>query len=471
LVQYRNGAQERRFGRDPRSDSHVVSIEGSGPSVYRMLFILLVAAALSALALASVGAAQGSAATLLKGSFDGHGYGTFANAKAGPVATELGRSAFVPLGCAGTGGETRSNVIDSLEAGDDGRVLRADEVVATAFSDRTSSSAVAKTTSTVSGLNAFDGLITADAVKAVATTSADASKIRTTSRGSKFVNLTIAGEAIDADVATNTRVDLPGIGYVLLKSVNKGGNGTSIGKITVDMITVVVTEDNDYALPVGARIVVAEADSGFRRLEPADELGGQAYAATAASTIDEVENRVGRAAFIAVGCQGTQGKVRSNNVNLLNVEGVLSSGTGRTTAYGESLSTGSVVRTTATVEDVDLLGGLIRADLVKAVAENTRSKSGQTTSSADGSRFVNLTIAGESIDANVPPNTRIDLPGVGYVIVNEQRLLQPTATREQASALVRALHVVVDTGDTLGLPVGTELIVAHAKTTIEPFDR
>jgi hypothetical protein len=301
----------------------------------------------------------------------------------------------------------------------------------------------------------------------VANTSANDRAIRSTPRGSTFVNLRIYGQAIEADVAPNTRVNLPGIGYVLLKSVDKSGDGRRLGAITVDMITVVVTQNNSFGLPIGARVVVADAVSGFSRNQPQSDLGGQAYAATAVSGVEEVENRVGKAAFIFVGCEGTDGKVRRNNVNSLGVEGVLTSGTGTTMAFGKQLRSGGVAKTTSTVEDANLLGGLIQADLLRAVANDTL-RSGRRTSSAEGTRFVNLTIAGQPVSADVPPNTRIDLPGVGYVIVNEQRL--PTGSSGPASRTqVNALHVFVGTANTLGLPVDTELIVAHADTTIRRF--
>jgi hypothetical protein len=219
------------------------------------------------------------------------------------------------------------------------RTLSSNGKLSTVFTEKTSSSARVKNTSTVTGLNGFDGAIKADAIKAVANTSANATTINSTPTGSEFLNLRIAGKAVRSDVAPNTRVNLPGVGYVLLKSVKKDGNGQNLSKITVDMLTVVVTKTNNFDLPVGSRIVVAHAVSGFSRTEPAVILGGQAYAATALTTTNDItandiKNRVGKAAFVVIGCEGTGGKTRTNNVNTLDVGDVLSSGTGKTTAFG-----------------------------------------------------------------------------------------------------------------------------------------
>jgi hypothetical protein len=407
-------------------------------------------------------ATQSDAATLLKGSFRGHAWATFANAEAGPVATTLGRSAFQPCPCKGTDGKTLSNTITSVATTDEGRALKADVTRSTVMAKKETSSAVVKNTSKVTGLSAFDGAITADAIKAVANTSANASTIKSTPRGSTFVNLEIAGEPIDANVAPNTQVDLPGVGQVTLKSVRRNGDGERLGKITVEMLTVVVTEANSFGLPVGSRIVVAHAVSGYSRTDVKAELGGQAYAASALTTTDLIKNRVGRAAYVVVGCEGTGGKVRTNNVNSLDVGQTLSSGTGTTSAYGKQLATGGEAKTTATVEDLSLLNGLITADAVKAVAQDKLSD-GQRTSSTEGSGFVNLIVGGILVPLDAAPNTRLSLPGIGYVIVNEQKV--PTSPTSTARVQVNGLRIVINKVNALGLPVGTQIIVAHADAT------
>jgi len=167
------------------------------------------------------------------------------------LATTLGRSAFQPCPCKGPDGKTLSNTVDSIATSDGGKTLRADGTLSTVFTNKTSSSTVVRNTSQVAGLNAFDGAITADAIKAVANTSANATSIQSNSNGSRFVNLRIADKAISADVAPNTRVNLPGVGYVLLKNVKEGGNGQGLGTITVETLTVVVTKPNDFDLDIG----------------------------------------------------------------------------------------------------------------------------------------------------------------------------------------------------------------------------
>lgn len=421
------------------------------------------------LALAAVwgaSATRGEAETLLKGSFRGGAYGTYANAKAGPVAATLGRSAVQPCPCRGTDGKTLSNTVESLSAGENGRVLKANVTRSTVLADKTASSAKATNTSTVAGLNALDGLITARAINAVANTSANATTINTNVKGSGFVDLRIAGKPIEGDVAANTRVALPGLGHVVLKRTVESGDGKSLGQIRVDMITIVVTRENDFDLPVGSRIVVAHAKSGFSRVQPNAVVSGRAYAATANAKIGNVlQNGIGKAAVIHMSCEGTGGKTRTNNIEALNVGNILFVGTGVTTAFGGKTSSGTVAKMTATVEDASLLDGLISADAIKAVARDT-FKEGKRYSSTQGSHFVNLRVAGVPVAVDAPPNTKIALRGIGYVIINEQSVPSPTS---RARTQVNGLHVFVTKDNALGLPVGAEIIVAHADSAVARF--
>lgn len=407
----------------------------------------------------------------LKGSFRGNAYGTFANATAGNIATQLGRSAYVECLCSGTNGEVQSNLITSLRT--ERRVLAAKAVRTTAYGKKTADTATTKQTSKIVDLNALDGLITADGIKAVAETKAGRNKILSTAGGSHFVNLRIAGQKVPVDIASGSRRNLPGIGHVEIKRVTRSGNGTSSSGIQVEMLRIVVTRSNSFDLPIGAEIVVAHAKSGFVRRQPVVEVGGSAYASTSKTSSLSLRNNTGRSAAIYMGCGGTQGRTRSNNINLLDVPGVLNAGTGRTTAFGGKTSSGTLAKTTATVENLNLLDpdgpgvlpGLVTADLVRAVAKSSYGSGGGTASS-QGSRFVNLMVAGVPIAADVPPNTRANLPGLGFVRLY-QRTLNSGASG--ASASVQMIHLFVTESNDFGLPINTELIIASAKSKAHPF--
>jgi hypothetical protein len=124
------------------------------------------------------------------------------------------------------------------------------------------------------------------------------------------------------------------------------------------------------------------------------------------------------------------------------------------------------------VENVSVLNGLISAANVTAVATTWRDPSGAV-SSAAGSGFVNLVVGGVPVATDVPPNTRVSLPGVGYAVLNEQA--------EAAGGLtVNMIHVFLQgitggvlnplTGSLVGGTLATvgEIIVGSAASGTSP---
>lgn len=132
-----------------------------------------------------------------------------------------------------------------------------------------------------------------------------------------------------------------------------------------------------------------------------------------------------------------------------------------------SITTGQIdqglVSVTASAEaaDVNILNGLIAAKAVLALA--TSYANGTTAASeSDGSTLLSLVIAGVSYADGPPaPNTRVELPGVGYVVLNEQ--ISSGDGVRSTSLTVNMVHVyLVDplTGASAG-----EIVVAAATST------
>ena len=66
-----------------------------------------------------------------------------------------------------------------------------------------------------------------------------------------------------------------------------------------------------------------------------------------------------------------------------------------------------------------MLNGLITADAISTAVVVKKKKSNKVTTRL-GSRLLNLTVAGNAIPVNVAPNTKLDLAGVGTLVINEQ---------------------------------------------------
>ncbi len=171
---------------------------------------------------------------------------------------------------------------------------------------------------------------------------------------------------------------------------------------------------------------------------------------------------------------GTDGAEADAQGSALSVAGALSSDFLNSITSGEIGTAEAGAQSTSSAASVNILNGLITADEVVA---NVMSSAGQggAFSNADGSTLTNLVVAGVPVtsgDAPVAPNTNISLPGVGYVVLNEQI---PSGDGVTSSGLaVNMIHVYLQslTGGTCVLGVCTpgtltntgEIIVGSASS-------
>ena len=129
---------------------------------------------------------------------------------------------------------------------------------------------------------------------------------------------------------------------------------------------------------------------------------------------------------------------------------------------GAANNTASSAQSTSEVESVNLLGGVITADNVTAIASSYVNQSGRA-SDASGSGFANLVVNGVAISATPAPNTRLALPGLGYVVLNEQI---PSGDGVTSSGMtVNMIHVVLQNALT-GIQTG-EVIVGSATSAVK----
>ena len=176
---------------------------------------------------------------------------------------------------------------------------------------------------------------------------------------------------------------------------------------------------------------------------------------------------------------GTDGAEADAAGSALNVAGALSSDFLNSITSGEIGAAEAGAQSTSSAASVNILNGLITADEVVANVMSSAGQSGAV-SDAAGSTFTNLTVAGRSLsgDRAVAPNTNVSLPGVGYVVLNEQI---PTGDGVTSSGLtVNMIHVYLQsiTGGTVdpltgqvigGIPTTTgEIIVGSATSSVGP---
>jgi len=116
------------------------------------------------------------------------------------------------------------------------------------------------TTAEAAKVKVLDGLITADAVLAVATSYANGVAASSEASGSELVGLVVNGLSYgDVTPAPNTRLTLPGVGYVVLNERIRSGDGVHSTGLTVNMIHVYLIDPNLGT--VTGEIVVGAAQS------------------------------------------------------------------------------------------------------------------------------------------------------------------------------------------------------------------
>jgi hypothetical protein len=130
-----------------------------------------------------------------------------------------------------------------------------------------------------------------------------------------------------------------------------------------------------------------------------------------------------------------------------------------TITTGATDTQASTAQSTAHLENVNVLSGLITAETV--IAATSSWVSGAAGRNTLGSTFTNLAVNGVPVasgDYLPAPNTRVNLPGVGYAVLNEQ------IASDGAGIMVNMIHVVLQDALT-GLTIG-EIIVASASSSV-----
>ncbi len=213
--------------------------------------------------------------------------------------------------------------------------------------------------------------------------------------------------------------------------------------------------------------LVVGLTAGFMGASVAQSVAGQAYS-TYVNTPAASSGQAPLAVLPAV--SGTDGAEADAQGSALSVPDALSSDFLNSITSGEIGTTESGAQSTASAADINILNGLITADEVIANVMSRSTASGAA-SNADGSTFQNLVVAGVPVtwgDDVVAPNTNMDLPGVGYVVLNEQI---PSGDGVTSSGMtVNMIHVYLQSaGGLLGGATTTgEIIVGSASSSVGP---
>lgn len=182
----------------------------------------------------------------------GFAYGTQVLVSAGSeVSGQVGKTAAIGTPPGGTAGKTSTNTTATANVPG---VLKASAIISTTTATVSATSAEVTNTNEIAGVNLFDGIITADAIKVTAH-SKKVNGVLTRDLKLEFVNLKVAGNAIPIDVGPNTTINVAGLGKVVINEQIQTSNANRVRGIYVKLL------EPKGGLGTGAEVEVAVAAS------------------------------------------------------------------------------------------------------------------------------------------------------------------------------------------------------------------
>jgi hypothetical protein len=341
--------------------------------------------------------------------------------------------------------------------------------------------------------------VEANALRSVASTSANGSAAFWSSAGSTIANLKVVGLGVPVDLNQTTKITLNplvfGKGSYVAINERSGPNGPPRaglvgGKLTADLtVTMIHVKITGLLKLQSAEIIVGQAiaHSEFLKTfvcEPINRsVSGHAYVA-ATSTGPLVADLLQGFVQIAPGGGNEEQHIVALKVpatgNILGAEvadssaqGVVTQTDARSTSVAEIAGQGTtpacVLKTGTTC--------VVTATAIRSEARSVADGVNGSHSADTGTTFVDAKVLGLALPVNVAPNTTITLPGIGFIVLNEQVCDNggPTSTHScegypHSGITVRAVHVVITVANNvLGLQPGIQLVVAeaHADTSFQ----
>ena len=370
--------------------------------------------------------------------FSATAYGTSAKVLGGVV--EAGPSAAIGLGCTADAHAFGANTLAGVTVGN---LLDIGAVHTRTFTNGNT----VTSQSEVASASLLGGLIQVGAVKVVSSTTYTGTTFTESDAGTTIASLSINGQPVVIGTGSSS-INVAGIGTLTIDNETSATHA-HVGGLAVTGIDLEIGQ-NSLGIPEGLQIVVGHVDTAIADAPIQATLSGASFA-----TVAKVGNLVYSGPGWQVGmCAGTGGHTLEDSTLGLDVPGVATVGALRDTIEGKVTGTKRTGEATSRVADVNLLGGLIQATVVKADVTLSRS-GGVTTTDYSGSHLLGLSINGQSYPAVEPANTVVQvIPGI-YVILN--RVFQ-----DSKGAQVCELEVVVKGSNRLGLPLSTNIEIAVA---------
>src|SRR5712692_11660798 len=195
---------------------------------------------------------------------------------------------------------------------------------------------------------------------------------------------------------------------------------------------------------------------------PANSVSGEAFGVSVKASVSGAEVTVGPTPHVVL---PPDGGMVSDRLARIAVPNAATSSTLEVVTTGSIGPATAAAQSSATVEQANLLNGVVRAEAVVAMSSSTANGS-TATSTGEGSTLIGLSINGSPpVDVTPSPNTTIPIPG-GAVILNEQI---PEGDGVHTSALtVNMIHVRLTDPVTAAITVDIVVSSAHSDVNFAP---
>jgi hypothetical protein len=423
-----------------------------------VMFVISFVLAMSAVFASGVTSAASAfkavtASTTYPGVPNAYGYAVYIITPTGSGNVNYGPSVPVVLSC--TTPPATNTVTNSGPALPSNTLVGSGSAVSTITINRTTTSLSVQTSEDIHTLRLLGGVIAANEIHAVVTSTATTAGA-TSANSSSFSGLTVAGLPINSKPAPNTSLALPGFGSIILNEQSGPFNGAKTTSIGVIMMDIRITALNAAGLAPGTRIVIAFVQSA---IQPS-AVHAVSYSLYA-SGLGGSTPAIGPVAVAGTSCQGGSSTVGLNGYT---VPVVGNTGNETSSASGAITSSSATATAQNSISNVNLLGGLITADKIGTTASASWNGGGSRSGSAT---FVNVKVNGSLLPSNLAPNTRENLPGIGYVIVNEQ---YGSSNASEATENVIGIDIYITvSNNSVGLAVGTRIVVSLASASAASY--
>jgi hypothetical protein len=311
-----------------------------------------------------------------------------------------GESALTMVGCGATH-ITRRNATAHVNLSSLGQV----RAVRTQSGTRHTRSGLLETVSRArtAGVSLLNGAIKLKALSSTAV--ARPRRHAALSGRSQFLGLRIGGKLMSAHPKPNTSLKIPGL-VKLTVNAQRRTHVNGVRRITVDALKLTLLHGSKLG-PLGTTVLVGQSSAALHNLR-----SSVLHGASSGSEITVGGLVTSSPTFrTLLPCGGTDGQVAHHRGVGIHLSKVLKTGVIRTLAKGsDGLTPSSSTR--ATIGKVNLLGGLIKARVLRAQA-NVTKVGGHVTRTNLGSHFIGLKINGKPMNDNISRNTKFSLLGIG----------------------------------------------------------